>query len=99
MVLIDTNGVKEPSINSTRRLNIIFANQVSVMDLIIDAKLKQSSKIFVYDVRLSISPSIEVFGETHVFYYHGQEERARLFLCQGDSDITDWVHQLLKFEG
>ena len=78
MAPIDTGGVKEPSINSTRRLNIIAADQVGVMNLIVDAELtlKQNSKVFVHIVRLGISSSREVFQETHVFDHHGHGERA-----------------------
>ena len=50
-VPIDTDGIKEPSINSTRMLAIIAANQAGITNLIIDAKLKQNSKLFVHDVR------------------------------------------------
>ena len=37
IVLIGTDGIKEPSNNSTRMLNIIAANQVGAMNLIINA--------------------------------------------------------------
>ena len=53
-VPISTEGIKEPSINSTRMLHIIATNQVGVMNLIIDAELTQNSKLFVQDVRSSI---------------------------------------------
>lgn len=36
---IGMDGNKEPSINSTRMLNIIADNHVGVMNLIIDAEL------------------------------------------------------------
>ena len=56
MVPNGTDGVKEPSINSTRMLNIIAADQAGVMNLIIDAELKQNSEVFVHDVRSSTFP-------------------------------------------
>ena len=49
-VPIGTDGVKEPSINSTKILNVIASNQAGVMSVIVDDKLKQSSKIFVYEI-------------------------------------------------
>ena len=85
MIFIDTDGITEPSLSSTRMLNIVAANQADVMNLISDAKLKP--------------PSREVFQETHVDEYHRKEEQMRLFLCPGDSTITEWVHQLPTFEG
>lgn len=48
-----TDGVKEPSINSTRILNTIAADQADVMNLLIDAELKQNSEL-VHDVRSDI---------------------------------------------
>ena len=50
MVPIGTDGVKEPSINSTGMLNIIAADQAGLMNLIIDTKLKQNFKLFVHEV-------------------------------------------------
>ena len=72
-VAMDTEGNKEPSVNFTRMLNIIAADQVGIMNLIVDAELtlKQNSKVFVHIVRLGISSSREVFQETHVFDHHG----------------------------
>ena len=96
-VPIGTNNVKEPSIKSTKMLNIIAADQAGVMNLIIDAELKQNSKLFVHNVRSSISHSREVFWETCLFDQHEQGERTRLFLCPWDYKITKWVHQLPTF--
>ena len=45
-----TDVVNEPSINSTRILNTIAADQADVTYLLIDAELKQNSE-FVYDGR------------------------------------------------
>ena len=53
MVSVDTGGVKEPSIISTRNLCAIAADQAGVMNIFIDAKLKQTSKLVVHDTRLS----------------------------------------------
>ena len=39
-VPVVTDSVKEPSINSTRNLTVIAANQAGIMNVIIDAKLK-----------------------------------------------------------
>ena len=36
---IGTDGIREPSISSTRKLNTIAANQVGIMILTIDADL------------------------------------------------------------
>ena len=74
-VPIDMDGIKEPLM----MLNIIAANQAGLMNLIINAKLKQNSKLFVDYVRSSISPSREVFRETHLSNHHGQGERTWLF--------------------
>ena len=79
MVPIGMDGVKEPSNNSTTMVNIIAVNQAGVMNLIFDAKLKQNSKLFVDYVRSSISPSREVFRETHLSDHRGQGERTWLF--------------------
>ena len=54
-----TDGDKEASINSTRMLNITAADQVGVMNLILDAELKQNSKLFVHDVRSSVEDRSE----------------------------------------
>ena len=80
-------------------LNIIAADQAGVMSLIIDVELKQHSGLFIHDVQSCISPSREVFRETHLFNCHGQGEWTQLFLCPGDSNITEWVHQHPMFEG
>jgi hypothetical protein len=96
-VPIGTDDDKEPSINSTRMLNIIAADQVGVMNLIIDAELKQNSESIVHDIRSSTSPSREIFRETHSSDHHGQGERTRLFLCPGDSNSTEWVHKFPTF--
>ena len=50
-----TDGANEPSINSSRRLNIIAADQAGAMDLIIDAELEKNSE-FVHDNRPSSCP-------------------------------------------
>ena len=49
MTPIGTAGMKEPSINSARMLNIIAADQAGVMNLITDADLKQNSELLVHD--------------------------------------------------
>jgi hypothetical protein len=49
-------GIKESSINSTRMLNIIATNQAGVMNLIIDAKLKQNSNLFVHNLDRAFHP-------------------------------------------
>ena len=61
---LGTDGVKESSINSTRILNIIAANQAGVMHLIIDAELKQNSKLFVHEVQ-AFHPQ-EKFSGRHI---------------------------------
>ena len=48
MVSIGKDGVKEPSLSSARILNVITANQAGVINVIIDANLKQNSKLFVH---------------------------------------------------
>ena len=50
-VPINTDGDKELLINSTWMLIIIVADQVDVINLIIDAELKQNSKLCVHGVR------------------------------------------------
>ena len=95
---IGTDGVKEPSINSIKMLNVIVANQTGVMNVIIDAKLKQNSELFIHDIPSSTSPSREVFWKTHSFDHCGQGDWIWLFLCPGDSNITEWVHQFPTFE-
>ena len=92
-VAMDTEGNKEPSVNFTRMLNIIAADQVGIMNLIIDAGFNQNSELFIHDVRSSSSPSIEIFWETYLFDHHEQGEWTLLLLCPGDSNITEWVHQ------
>ena len=72
---------------------------MGVTNLIIDAKLKQNSELFVHGVQLGISPPREVFRETHVFDYHGQGEQTQSVLCTGDPSINEWVHQLPTIEG
>ena len=49
-VPINTDGVKEPSINSTGMINIIAADQAGIMSLIIDVKVKQNFRSFVHEV-------------------------------------------------
>ena len=88
IVPISTDGAKESLINSNEMLNFITADQAGVMDVFIDAELKQNSKLFVHGIQSSISPSREVFWETHLFDYHGKGERMWLFFCPGDSTIT-----------
>ena len=91
-VPIGTDGVKEPSINSTRNLYVIAADQAGVMNIIIDAGLKQNSNLFVHDIQLSTSTSREFLWETQSVNHHGQGERTWLFPCPGDSNITECVY-------
>ena len=49
-VPIGTDGVKEPSINWTRNLNVTAADQTGVMSAIIDDELKQNSKHSVHGI-------------------------------------------------
>ena len=69
---INTDGVKEPSINSPVILNTIVAYQAGVMNVIIDAKLKHISKLFFHDIWSSTPPSRESLRETHLVNHHGQ---------------------------
>ena len=93
-VPIGTDSFKEPPINSTRMLTITTANRAGVMNLIIDAELKQNSTLFIHDIWSSTSPSREVFWETLLFNHHGQGEQTWFFLCLGNHYITEWVHQI-----
>ena len=49
-VPIGTDGAKEPSINSIRNLNVTVDNQAGIMNVIIDARLKQHSIHFVHGI-------------------------------------------------
>ena len=96
-VSIGTDGIKEPSIDSIRMLNIIAADQAGVMNLTIDTNLKQNSEFFVHKFWSRISPSREVLGETRLFEYHGQGEQMQFFFrCPEDHIIRKWAYQILK---
>ena len=92
------DGDKKPLISSTRMLNITAADHVGIMNLIINAKLKQNSKLVVHNIRSNTSSSSKVFWETRLFDHTVQRERTRLFLYPGDSTITEWVHKLPMVE-
>ena len=76
-----TDGVKEPSINSTRMLNIIAADQAGAMYLIIDAELEKNSK-FVHDVRSSSCPQENSSGRHVPFTIVDKESGRGCFFVQ-----------------
>ena len=65
------HGNKEPSIDSTRKLNFIAADQTIIMILTTNAKLKQNSKHIMHNIQLSNS---HLFLGPCLCYHHGQGE-------------------------
>ena len=73
-VCIGTDSNREPYIDSTKILNIIAADPAGVVNSTVDTELKQNFNFLVHDFRLNISPSGEVFRETHLSDYYGHGE-------------------------
>ena len=96
IVFNNTDGDKEPLINSTRMSSIIADDQAGATDLISNAELKQNSNLFVFDVQSSTPLSRGFFQETYLVGQYGHGEQNQLFPCPGDHIITEWEHPFLE---